>query len=593
MTYPARQLVVVLAAFATAACSSGGSAADASAAVPPMASWRETLTPDELNGNATQPPGPVLNVYYLPIGAAGPARHALSGVLTVPEVPMAGTTPDANYGVTGLRIFPGFSVEFVSRGDYLVPAERDLIQPAGSDSFWTLILSAGRVWSEPSDHGWSRASFPFVLASNLSNEAHNGVATFLFDDNRVSNLHFQVVQETAAWNRNDFWGQVPMNYSPGPVADEAVLIAGFDEEIRTRVPVRKFSDLGFTNPDLAWNRFTRGLSYDDVSLAGFVLNGELYLKPCATRFGDFPYCTSMRHGAFSVTKSLGGSLALMRLAQKYGVGVLDLRISDYVAIAAQHDGWRAVTFIDALNMATGIGDNFPDPTAVQPFADENKPRMAEWSRALSAADKLRVSLSYGDYPWGPGEVFRYNTTHTFIAAAAMDAFVKSIEGPQVSLWDMVREEVLRPIGIRNAPMMHTREPDGSGGLPLLGIGYYPTADDIAKIATLLQNRGRHEAVQLLHAGLVDQALHRTGAGLPTGEMNAHGSHRYNLSFWSLPYRSSDHCVFQLPYMEGFGGSFVMLLPNGVSAFRFADAGIYDVEPLAVLGETIAPYSCDN
>ena len=36
-----------------------------------------------------------------------------------------------------------------------------------------------------------------------------------------------------------------------------------------------------------------------------------------------------------------------------------------------------------------------------------------------------------------------------------------------------------------------------------------------------------------------------------------------------------------------------LLPNGVSAFRFADAGIYDVEPLAVLGEAIAPYSCDN
>ena len=56
---------------------------------------------------------------------------------------------------------------------------------------------------------------------------------------------------------------------------------------------------------------------------------------------------------FSVTKSLGAAVALLRLAQKYGDEVFDLKIKDYVPVTAGHDGWERVTFGDALNMATG------------------------------------------------------------------------------------------------------------------------------------------------------------------------------------------------------------------------------------------------
>jgi hypothetical protein len=69
----------------------------------------------------------------------------------------------------------------------------------------------------------------------------------------------------------------------------------------------------------------------------------------------------------------------------------------------------------------------------------------------------------------------------------MDSYLKSKEGVQANLWDMVIEEVFNPIGIIHAPIMHRREPDGSRGVPHLLSGFYPTADDTAKITMLLQN----------------------------------------------------------------------------------------------------------
>lgn len=102
--------------------------------------------------------------------------------------------------------------------------------------------------------------------------------------------------------------------------------------------------------------------------------------------------------------------------------------------------------------------------------------MSQWhSRARTAQEKLDVAFSYGKYPWGPGEVLRYNDTHTFVLAAAMDSFLKRQAGPQAHLWDMVVADVFRPLGIFHLPVLHTLEAAGERGLPLLHYGLYPVA----------------------------------------------------------------------------------------------------------------------
>ena len=572
----------------TSACGGGGSAGTPPApGTPPTAATRELEATSLLQPGA-EVTGLVENRFYMPVGASLPALHRLRGRLSVPESPMQAGTPDSNYGQTGLRWFPGFSADFFVTGEYLVPVERGILGRAGTRSHWRIILSPGRVWAETGDAGWSRASFPFVLVSDDTNEAHNGIATFLFDDLRTSELQFQVVQETASWNRNDFWGRLPLAYVPGAVADEAAREAEWVAEVAALTPIRDWSELGTGRDAALWDTFTRGLDSDDVSATGIVSDGAIYMRPCATRLGDYPYCAFMRHGAFSVTKSMGAALTLLRLAQKYGDEVLELPIRDYVAVSALHPGWEQVRFIDVINMATGVGGANPDRDAVDPFADENAVTLGAWSSVASEGSKLDAVFDQADYDWGPGEVFRYNTTQTFVLAVAMQELVARREGREVRLWDVMMREVFEPIGIRHMPMMHTVEAGATPGVPLMGIGLYPTVDDVAKVATLLQHGGRHSGVQLLSARGLEAALFRSGHGLPTGDVNAAGVQLYSLSFWSLPYRLG-RCIEQLPYMDGYGGNFVLLLPNGVSAFRFADAGNYDVDALSDVAALIRPW----
>jgi hypothetical protein len=414
------------------------------------------------------------------------------------------------------------------------------------------------------------------------------VATFLFDDTHVSGLRVQVVQETSPWERLDFWGHLPLTYAPGPIANEAALRADYAEELRRQMPMQPWAALPAT-PALA--AFDGDPAPTDISANGLVVDGVLYVRGCNTRYGPFPYCREMRHGVFSVTKSLGAAVALLRLAQKYGDAVLDEKLVDYLPPGSQpHPGWDGVTFADALDMATGIGDEGRARDG-STSADENGAKMLRWIVKRPLREKLEIALSYGKYPWNRGEVFRYNTTQTFVLAVALDTYLKRREGPDAHLWDMVRTEVFRPIGILHAPAMHTIEGDGGRGVPLLGYGLYPTVDDIAKLTTLLQNGGRHEGVQLLSATKLAEALYRTDppSGLPSGLRNRFGDGRYHLSFWSVPYRTSTGCFFQIPEMIGYGGNLVALLPNHVSVFRFADGFDFDVEAMIQAGESLGPF----
>jgi hypothetical protein len=531
----------------------------------------ELLAPPEASGR------PVHNDYFLPLGHAGPPRHALRGVLTVPPV----TVTPTHLGCDGRpHPLPGFSVAFFTDGGELVPAVRDIVPGA------RVIFSRGRAWSEPADGGLSRASFPFVTVDDGVNLAHNAIATFVYDDARVSSLAVQVVQETWRWGKRDYADRLPMTYAPGPLADEAAQRAELAAARARELPMRPWSALG-TAPTLA--AFDGDSRPEDVSASGLVMDGVIYTRGCNSRYGPFPYCSQMRHGVFSVTKSLGAALTLLRLAQKYGDGVFDAELTDYLPAGA-HAGWNKVTFAHALAMATAIGDEKPARQPNDVFADEDKPKFVQFLRKRTAREKLDVALSYGRYPWNPGEVLRYNSTQTFTLAWAMDAYLKQREGPGAELWDMMRREVLRPIGILDSPLMRTHETDGRPGLPILGYGMYLTMDDVAKLAGLLQAGGRHDGAQILSASRLADAIYRTNvdAGLPTGAINQFGESRYHLSFWSIPYRTAAGCVVRIPYMLGYGGNAVMLLPNGISTFRFSDGGNLDVDSMVQAGEALRP-----
>jgi hypothetical protein len=200
---------------------------------PPAAGPRYRLTAVELLASPEDGIGPIHTAYYMPIGQAEPARQVFRGTLAVPTA----TLSRGRHGCAGLGgLLSGFEVAFFTQGEHLVPVARDILQPSG------IILSPGRVWSEPGDGGFSRASFPFVLTDPHVNEAHHGLATFLYDDRRVSALRVQVVQETAPrGNKYDGWAQLPIAYTPGAIPHEDAIRAQFAAELQHQTPIRPWS----------------------------------------------------------------------------------------------------------------------------------------------------------------------------------------------------------------------------------------------------------------------------------------------------------------------------------------------------------------
>ncbi len=526
---------------------------------------RTELTADMLINGTVQPDGPVHNDWFMPVGEAAPSLHAFSGTLVWPGTATKGFDIEGPFDGWA----PPFEVGFISHEGDLIPTNAGLIANLGDPTPWYLTVSPGRVWSEPSDGGLSRASFPFSLVGGeWMAEAHNGIATFVFDDDMVSDVVFQVVQQTSPDHQFVGFGRLDAMYRTHTADNAEALIASFERDRASRLPVRPIADL---ENGLSARALTslKGLQTNvPISATGVVLDGVLYLGVCETDYGAFPYCEEMRHSVYSVTKSLAGMVSLLYLAQKYGDEVFDLRVKDILDVNADHDGWNEVTLADLLSMASGIGEAGSDRDGrIWYSEDEDAPTLIAFLAAETASGKLDASFAGSNYDWGPGEVFRYRNMDSFILAAAMDALVKEHEGPDASLWASLTRDVLQPIGVMTLPKSHTREADGSPGIPFMAAGVFPNVHDVAKIATLLQNGGMHDGVQLLSRQGIDAALYRDDTiGIPIG---SGGTQSYNLSMWH--YRLwVPACFVDVASMRGYGGNYVFLLPNGVTLFRFSD-----------------------
>ena len=557
---------------------------------------RKQLTHDQLVSGAQSLESPVANHYFMPIDGA-PAQHPFSGAIAISEHAMR-TDPDAIQpaDIRGrqTQLFPGVSLQFVSHGDHLIPVERDVIVPPDGDSYWHIQVEPGQVWSEPDDKGMSRASFPFLLTNLFENETYNGLATFLYGDESVSELRYQIVQQLSPFmltTKVIAWNQQPITYQAKNLAAEQ-LLADFDEELADRLVWRDWSELEEKYGPEVLDDFDSGIDPGLVAAAGLVIDGEVYVHSMSTPYGDYPYPREMRHGVWSVTKTLVGMVTLMRMAELYGEEILDYKIKDYVRVTADHDGWDDVTFRHAMSMATGIG---PGSTNLKPnnFTDGNYDADLEdyihWMFVPTVQEKLDELFKIANYPWGPGEVARYRDRDIFVAAAALDSLYRSKEGDDADLWQMMLNDVFAPIGVHHLPMSRTMETDRPG-VPLLAWGVYATIDDVAKIAGLIQNRGLHDSVQLLSKTGLAEALYDTEVrGLPTGGSNRFGTNTYHLTVWHENYRSSSGENYTIPTMLGYGGNIVKLMPNGIIGFRMGNGGNKPVEQMIVIADKIRPF----
>ncbi|HVS66056.1 MAG TPA: serine hydrolase domain-containing protein [Thermoanaerobaculia bacterium] len=530
----------------------------------PDAVARNQLVAEELLAAIGERPlasEPAASLAFAVPEAAAPAAHRFEGRLVVGSGPSRFRLLHDGFGLgapSGIQRLPEFEVTFVQDESHLIPRDPGLLH-TGHER-WNLIVGAGRVWSEEGDRGRSRAAFPFALVERGQNCTHNGVATFLFDDVTVSSLAYQVTQETCFYFRFDLWGRASAHARTETVPSRRELVERHRRELESRLPTRPIESLATGEGAPSLLDALRG-EPEHLTTFGLVLGGVHYTATPRTRTGPAAFPDALVLPSYSLAKSAFAAVALMRLAQRDGLEVADLRLREWVPTLASSGAngstdWSGVRFEDALDMATG---HYRSPVA---SADEGDERTgSEFFRRESLDDKLAAA---SDHPRreDPGARWVYHTTDTFLLTYAMLRY--GAAHGDGDLFELVARDVYQPIGLsamaRASSLRTGNRPDG---VPLGGYGLFFTADDIAKLALFLgRDQGRIDGRQLLHPGLLAKALQRdpSDRGLPALH---HGEPRlYNNGFWAMrlePGEPGEGRETWVPLMLGYGGIAVALI----------------------------------
>lgn len=555
----------------------------------------------------------VENHWFTPYGSAIEAQHDLLFTINVAETVMNCNHAGVEVNNNRIDYFPAVQFRLASVDGVLVPLDRDLLRNPDGQSYWDVSLSPGRVWSELDDGNWSRAVLPFQLSNIFENDTHHGIATFLYNNEEISSIYYQITAETKAFlapENLQAWGYFTSQAEPLEFSLAANPLQSMQVEISDQHPLNPLQDLYSDDIKPYVDDMEQGFGSDSTLLYGLVINEEIFATPGRTSSGDYPYPRAMKFGIWSATKTAFATMACLRLAKSFGVDPRKALVRDLLPEAENVPAWQNITIGDCLNMASGIGTAAVEAEPAGIFGDyllevahtkgidhgfESYNHYHDWFLAPSQHDKNVAAFACPSYTWGPGEVARYRDQDLYIAGAAMDAWLKLKRGPEARIWDMLRDEVYSPACVHHAIKFHTIETAPQHEIPLSDAGLLLTLDNIASLGKLIHNRGRIGDEQILDPEILDEIFNpRVRKGLPTGTHTADGEIYYYGGAWHLPYITNSKEKFWIPVMIGYGGQLIYILPNGMTAFRFGFDSYeteerYDKLKIVRLADAIQPF----
>ena len=526
---------------------------------------RSALSYAALNGSANSLTD--FSAYAVPQSAKNPT-HFFAGQLELLNESTTGSLVEQGTNMAGSYTnpehLPEFAFEFVQLGTHIIPVERGLI--ATSHPAWSYILAPGRVWQENGDNGYSRVALPFSLQENGANCTHNGVMSFLFkSDGSVSNVAYQIASETCAYFKFNMWGMLQAQYSAYAVSNTQQIVDDYQAEVAARMPTKPISTLATDYPGANLQIATLGSeqSSSHQTVFGVVYNSTHYTGGCDTRYGEYPYCDVLALPSYSTAKSVVGGIGLMRLEQKYAGSQKDVSVSNWVS-GCSASQWTDVTLEDALDMATG---NY-DSDSFQ--ADEASTAMLNgFFLTYTDTEKLNFSCSYTRKAT-PGTKWVYHTTDTYILGKGINALYQAWEGSGAEFYsDMLVDELWKPLSLSPVTYTTLRTFD-SASQAYSGYGLTYHRDDVVKLAEFLnKDDGQINSVQMLEPNLLADAMQQTSNhGLDAGST----IDKYQNGFWGWNAKQALGCINDtwIPYMSGYGGIGVIMLPGDMTYYFFSD-----------------------
>jgi len=524
---------------------------------------RTFLTYDDLQTGSSESPVDD-SAFALPVNAAPPA-FTLQG-----KIDLAGESNQGGYLLlrddfsyssdSKWSHLPEMSFEFVQSGSHLIPVDQSLIYTG--HAHWNTMTAPGRVWQEESDQGFSRASFPFALIERNQNCVHNGVMTFLFNDTIISNIRYQITQETCMYHKFDMWGQLKATYTAAFVANADTVITAHFDWLANLLPTKLLSALKQDYPNANINEafIPIGITPEHVTTFGVYYNGVNYVSGCNTRYGEYPYCLEMRLPSYSTAKSALAGMAYMRLGQLYDPNLADILIKDYLPQAG--NDWANVTLGNALDMTTG---HFALPTYM--FDEYSGVISSKFIVAETHAEKLSNALSFPS-KGSPGQLWVYHSTDTYIATQTMFEYLDQ-KSNGADLFEMLVDDIFIPLHWSAGSQSSLRTENSVKGRPFGSHGMFYTQDDIAKLASFLTDKaGKVDNEQILNPDLLADTMQKNSSD--RGVRTSAYDFMYNNSFWAKEY--TNPCSNYVVFMSGYGGVSVAMLPSGATYYMFSDNG---------------------
>ncbi|USD43662.1 choice-of-anchor D domain-containing protein [Vibrio sp. SCSIO 43135] len=556
---------------------------------------RTELTHAQLNSNNPITQLVSTQAFSLPADAAQPS-HQFEGSLKLTSPATAGigqfTEHKDTYRYTSnaddpRKHIPEFNFEFVQSGTHLIPVQRGI--QLGAHPYWEYILEPGRVWKETGDNGDSRAAFPFSIMQKNSNCVHNGLMTFTFNDQSVSQVAYQIASETCLYYQFDMWGSTDAEYTPKSIANSLSIKQAHQTYESSKIEMRPISQLAADYPTLNidTNNFGHAseVTPEYMSVFGVFFEGIHYTGGCETRQGMHPYCDRLRVPSYSTAKTTLAGTASMRLETLYP-GYMESRLTDLIpeAAADPEGDWVDVTPNNAIDMATG---NYRLSSGY--LSDEySTANDTGFFLVLDHQGKLDYSVSRYPRKAQPGTFFNYHTTDTYIATVAAQNFIKGERGNQVDIFDnIIVDDIWTPLNVDEGTK-DTRRTYDSEGMPFGGYGLTYLRDDIVKLVKFTSiDQGVINGQAMLDPAELRIAMFQDPNTPPLDVRS--DSKYYSNSVWAKLKTVAGNCEIYAPYMSGYGGIQFVMLPNDVIYYYVSDNNEFVWDKALEEANKLAPY----
>lgn len=461
------------------------------------------------------------------------------------------------------NFLPPFEFNFVQDGDFLIPLRRGSIP--SSHPLWEYILETGHISRDADQPSLRRVSLPFALQERNANCMHNGVFNFTVDAyDKASSATVSISTQTCMYFKFDLTGELAAKFIPGELAQAPDVIDRFHRQRDSRLASASFSTLSKKHPQIDETAFAGAgkLPAADISAYGFVIDDVHYRSDCATRTRARSFCDEISLPSYSTAKTLFAALAAMRLEKIYP-GSKDTFIADYIPECRNDTRWSDVTLSHALNMVTG---NFGSDK------DRDDEASEETDASFFFSDTHIGKVSYACTAWprqaAPGTHWVYHTTDTYLLGTAMSTLLQEKQGENADLYRDIVLPLWADMNLNPAIEVISRSYDDKQQA-FTGFGMSLIPDDIARLGTAL-NRGTFS--QQLDSTMYNSAMQRLPQ--PQGSYPVDGLFYYKNGFWALDAQELLGCDTPtlVPFMSGYGGINVVMMPNDSVYYIFSDSG---------------------